>query len=99
MVATQDIEATVIGQARTWDARPMVRTHPGLADARDMAEWRFFLRCPCRPSARSTLTASRLRRPGRWGMGEDSRNRTAEAAILAGGTAIKMPSCTRLHVL
>jgi hypothetical protein len=23
MVATQDIEATVIGQARTWDARPM----------------------------------------------------------------------------
>src|SRR6266511_3101238 len=34
------------------------RTHPGLAAARDRAEGRFFLRCPCRPLSRSTLIAN-----------------------------------------
>jgi hypothetical protein len=43
-------------------------------------------------------TASRLRRNGRWGMGEDSRKRTAEAAIMAGAMAFKLPSWARLHV-
>jgi hypothetical protein len=42
--------------------------------------------------------ASRLRRHGRWGMGEDSRKRTAEAAIIAGETAFKLPSYARLYV-